>query len=58
MSFENIKDVFSLVANKKFQVQFFDKNDTLIDFKEMNIPDINLYLMSKDNNEISITIIE
>lgn len=56
--FDNIKDVLGLVSGTRFQVQFFDKQDNLIDIKEMNIPDINLYLMGKEPKEIVITIIE
>jgi hypothetical protein len=47
-----------MVANKKFEVQFYNKDGNLTDIKEMTIPDINLYLMSKENNEINMTIVE
>lgn len=56
--FDSLKDAAKLVSGKKFTIQYYDMNDNLKDIKELSIPDINMYLMGKDNDDIVITIIE
>lgn len=56
--FDNLKEAMAIVSEKKFSIQFYDKKGNLTDIKDMNIPEINVYLMSKDVDEIAITITE